>query len=220
MHVTGNSTRDCTDIERNHKTRPPASCHQNSGVNLDTFAKDQRIVSSQYYVSQRFDWSINQSRPCLGLREGSWFSVFLIFKIVWKWRLPHAVRRACLNGNIISSPVVTDAKVFVTTIISTFRRNSHQNWQSGTRTASERWEIDLVKEIRRDVKVGDSLSNLIIEIHRINFRCTHFNSSFRKGLRQHHELMQRIQCCIYALINIARIDRDEYCLFGLWLRIV
>jgi len=156
---------------------------------------------------------MNRSRPCLGLREGSWF-----FKIVWKWRLPHAVRRACLNGNIISSPVVTDAKVFVTTIIGTFRHKSHQNWQSGTRTASERWEIDLVKKIRRDVKVGDSLSNLIIEIHRINFRCTHFSSSFRKGLRQHHELMQRIQSCIYALINIARIARDEYCLFGLWLR--
>jgi len=57
-----------------------------------------------------------------------------------------------------------------------------------------------------------------IEIHRINFRCTHFSSSFRKWLRQHYELMQRIQCCIYALINIARIARNEYCLFGLWLR--
>jgi len=128
------------------------------------------------------------------------------------------VRRACLNGNIISNPVVTDAKVFVTTIIGIFRRNSHQNWQSGTRTASESWEIDLVEEVRRDVKVSDSLSNLIIEIHRINFWCTHFSSSFRKGLRQHHELIQRIQCCIYALINIARIARDEYCLFGFWLR--
>jgi len=28
-----------------------------------------------------------------------------------------------------SNPVVTDAKVFVTIIIGTFRRNSHQNWQ-------------------------------------------------------------------------------------------
>jgi len=35
-------------------------------------------------------------------------------------------------------PVVTDAKVFVTIIIGTFRRNSRQNWQSGMRTASER----------------------------------------------------------------------------------
>jgi hypothetical protein len=53
VHVAGNSTRDCTDIERNRKTRPPTSCHQNSGANLDTFAKDQRLVSSQYYVSQK-----------------------------------------------------------------------------------------------------------------------------------------------------------------------
>ena len=75
-----------------------------------------------------------------------------------------------------------------------------------------------MKEIRRDVKVGDSLSNLIIEIHQIKFQCTHFSSSFRKGLRQHHELMQRIQCCIYTLINIVRIVRDEYYLFGLRLR--
>ena len=75
------------------------------------------------------------------------------------------MRRACLNGNIISNPVIIVAKVFLTTIIGTFRRNNHQNWQSVTRTASERWEIDLVKEIWRDVKVGDSLSNLIIEIH-------------------------------------------------------
>ena len=43
-------------------------------------------------------------------------------------------------------------------------------------------------------------------------------AAFEKGLRQYHELMQRIQCCSYALINIARIVRDEYCLFGLWLR--
>ena len=128
------------------------------------------------------------------------------------------MRRACLNGNIISSPVVTDAKVFVTTIIGIFQCISRQNWQSVTRTASERWDIDLVKEIRRDVDVSYSLGNLIIEIRRIKFRCTHFSSSFRKGLRQHHELMQRIQCCLYALINIARIARDEYCLFGLWLR--
>jgi len=97
-------------------------------------------------------------------------------------------------------------------------RNSHQNWQSFTKTVSERWETDLVKEIRRDVKVGGSLSNLIIEIHWIKFRCTHFSSSFQNGLRQHHELIERIQCCIYAFINIARIGRDEYCLFGLWLR--
>jgi len=30
----------------------------------------------------------------------------------------------CLNGNIISNPIVTDTKVFVTTIIGTFRRKS------------------------------------------------------------------------------------------------
>jgi len=97
-----------------------------------------------------------------------------------------------------------------------FQTYSRQNWQPGTRTASKRWEIDLVKEIRRGVKVGDSLSSLIIEVHRIKFWCTHLSSSFRKGLRQYHELMQRIKCCIDALINIARIIRVEYCL-GLWL---
>ena len=74
-----------------------------------------------------------------------------------------------------------------------------------------------MKEIGRDIKVGNSLINLIIEIYHIRFRCTLFSSSFRKGLRQYHEIMQRIQCCIYALIDIARIVRDEYCLFGLWL---
>jgi len=128
------------------------------------------------------------------------------------------VRRACQKGNIIRNPVVTDAKVFVITVISTFRRDSRQKWQSITKTAREKSEIDLVKGIRRDVKVGDSVSNLDIEIHRIRFRCTHFSSSFRKGLRQYHKLMQRTQCCIYALIVITKIVRDEYCLFGLWLR--
>jgi len=128
------------------------------------------------------------------------------------------VRRACQKGNIIKNPVVTDAKVFVITVISTFRRDSRQKWQSITKTAREKSEIDHVKGIRRDVKVGDSVSNLDIEIHRIRFRCTHFSSSFRKGLRQYHKLMQRTQCCIYALIVITKIVRDEYCLFGLWLR--
>ena len=128
------------------------------------------------------------------------------------------MRRACQKGNIIRNPVVTDAKVFVITVISTFRRDSRQKWQSITKTAREKSEIDLVKGIRRDVKVGDSVSNLDIEIHRIRFRCTHFSSSFRKGLRQYHKLMQRTQCCIYALIVITKIVRDEYCLFGLWLR--
>ena len=52
VHVAGNSTRDCTDIERNRKTRPPTSCHQNSGPNLETFAKEQSLVSSQYFASQ------------------------------------------------------------------------------------------------------------------------------------------------------------------------
>jgi len=62
----------------------------------------------------------------------------MIFQNSLKMTAAHAVRRAYLNGNIISNPVVTDAKVFVTTIIGTFRRNSHQNWQSVLRTASER----------------------------------------------------------------------------------
>jgi len=53
VHAAGNSTRDCTDIERYRKTRPSTSCHQNSGANLDTCAKDQRLVSLQYYVSQK-----------------------------------------------------------------------------------------------------------------------------------------------------------------------
>jgi len=30
------------------------------------------------------------------------------------------MRRACLKGNIISNPVVTDTKVFVTTVIGIF----------------------------------------------------------------------------------------------------
>jgi len=51
-HVAGNGARDCTDIEQYRKTRPPTSCHQNSGANLDTFAKEQILVSSQYFVSQ------------------------------------------------------------------------------------------------------------------------------------------------------------------------
>jgi len=126
------------------------------------------------------------SRCALKQHDQRW-----LFKIVWTWRLPHAVRRACLKCNIISDPVVTDTKVFVTTIIGTFRRNSRQNWQSVTRTASETWEIELVKEISRDVKLGDSLINLIIEIHRIKFRCTTSSSSFRKGRRQNDKLMQR-----------------------------
>ena len=55
VHVAENSTRDCTDIERNRKTRPPTSCHQISGANLDTFAKDQRLDSSQYMSVKKFD---------------------------------------------------------------------------------------------------------------------------------------------------------------------
>ena len=51
VHVAGNSARDCTDIELNRKTRPPTSCHQNLEANLDTFAKEQSLVSSQYLVS-------------------------------------------------------------------------------------------------------------------------------------------------------------------------
>ena len=88
--------------------------------------------------------------------------------------------------NIISNPVVTDAKVFFTTIIGAITRVSCQKWQSITRTASKRGEIDLVKQIRRDVKMGNSLINLIIEIHWVRFRCTtNFSNSFRKGLRQY-----------------------------------
>jgi len=200
-------TRLYVQILKIYKSPLITSCHQNSRANLDMFAKEQRLVSSLYFVSQKFNWRVDRSRPCLGFKGGSW-----LFQIVWRWLLPHAVRRACLKGN----PVVTDTKVFVTTIISNFKRNSRKTWQSVARIASERWEIDLVKERRRDVKVGDSLSNLIIEIHLIRFWCTRFSSSTRKGLRQYHELMQRIQCCIYALINMARIG-DEYCLFGLWL---
>ena len=33
--------------------RPPACCHQISRANLDTFAKKQCLVSSQYFVSQK-----------------------------------------------------------------------------------------------------------------------------------------------------------------------
>jgi len=53
VHVGSNSACDCTDTERYRKTRPPTSCYQNSGANLDTFAKKQRLVSSQYYVNQK-----------------------------------------------------------------------------------------------------------------------------------------------------------------------
>jgi len=165
VHVAGNSARICRDIEGCRKTQLPINCHQNSGANLDTFAQEQSLVSSQYFVSEKCVWSVDRRKQYLGLREGSWLR---LLKIVWKWWLPHAVRRVCPTGNIMGNLVVNDATVFVTTINGTFRRNSRQNWQSVSKTASERWEIDLMKEIRRDVKVvGDYLSDLILEIHRI-----------------------------------------------------
>ena len=69
----------------------------------------------------------------------------------------HTPREERVKCNIISNPVVNDAKVFFTTIIGAITRVCRQKWQSVTRTASKRGEIDLVKQIRRDVKVGNFL---------------------------------------------------------------
>jgi len=75
VHVAGNnSTRDCTDIERNRKTRPPTSCHQNSGANLDTFAKEQSLVNSQYFVSQNLIEVLIGADHVLGLEREADFS--------------------------------------------------------------------------------------------------------------------------------------------------
>ena len=49
MHVAGYNKRDCTDIERNRKTRLPTYCQQNSGVNLVTFVNEQSLVSSHHF---------------------------------------------------------------------------------------------------------------------------------------------------------------------------
>ena len=61
----------------------------------------------------------------------------------------------------------------------------------------------------------DSFSNLIIET--IGSDSDVLNSAAAFEMGWDHELMQRIQCCIYALINITRIAIDEYCSFGLWM---
>ena len=74
VHVAVNSARDCTDIERNCKTRLPTSCHQNSGANLDTFAKEQSLVSSQYVVSQNLIEVLIGADHVLGLEREADFS--------------------------------------------------------------------------------------------------------------------------------------------------
>ena len=74
VHVAGNSARDCTDIERNRETRPPTSCHQNSGANLDTFAKEQSLVSSQYFVNQNLIEVLIGAEHVLGLEREADFS--------------------------------------------------------------------------------------------------------------------------------------------------
>ena len=61
----------------------------------------------------------------------------------------------------------------------------------------------------------DSFSNLIIETIGSDFDVLNSAAAFEMGWD--HELMQRIQCCIYALINNTRIAIDEYCSFGLWM---
>jgi len=89
VHVAGNSARDCTDIEQYLKTRPPTSCHQNSGANFDTFAKDRRLVSSQHYVSQ------NES-----LTEGWFFRLWIPRKICGKiMQTWYALRCASVSRN-------------------------------------------------------------------------------------------------------------------------
>jgi len=62
------------DIERNRKTRPPTSCHQNLGANLDTFAKEQSPVSSQYFVSQNLIEVLIGADHVLGLEREAEFS--------------------------------------------------------------------------------------------------------------------------------------------------
>jgi len=77
VHVAGNSARDCTDIERNRKTRSPTSCYQNSGANLDTFAKEQSLVSSQYFVSQNLSEVSIGVDHVLGLEREADFSIII-----------------------------------------------------------------------------------------------------------------------------------------------
>jgi len=93
VHEAGNSARDCSDIERYRKTRPPTSCRQDSGIESWYVCQGAESCKLAILRQSKFDWSIDRSRPCLGLRDGNW-----LFKIVWKWRLPHAVTRACLKG--------------------------------------------------------------------------------------------------------------------------
>ena len=156
----------------------PLSATKRREANLDTFANKHSRVSSKYFISQGFAWNVLWADHVLGLgREADFLKTWK----GWQRQLPHAARKVRLKGNIMSNLVVTDARVFVTTFVGTLRCNSRQNWQSLTRIASERWETDLVKEIRRNIKVVDFLSNLMIEINRIRFRCTHFSSRFQKG---------------------------------------
>jgi len=74
VHVAGNSARDCTDIEQYRKTRPPTSCHQNSVAKFDTFAKEQSLVSSQYFVNQNLIEVLIGAEHVLGLEREADFS--------------------------------------------------------------------------------------------------------------------------------------------------
>jgi len=74
MHIAGKSARDCTEIERNRKTRPHTSCHQNSGANLDTCVKEQSLVSSQYFFSQNLIEVLLGADHVLGLEREADFS--------------------------------------------------------------------------------------------------------------------------------------------------
>jgi len=65
--LAGNRARDRTDMEQYRKTRPPTSCHQNSGANLDTFAKEQSLVSSRHFVSQNLIEVLIEADHVLGL---------------------------------------------------------------------------------------------------------------------------------------------------------
>jgi len=74
VHIAGNNARDCTDIEQYRKTRSPTSCHYNSGANLDTFAKEPSLVSSQYFVSQNLIEVLIGADHVLGLEREADFS--------------------------------------------------------------------------------------------------------------------------------------------------
>jgi len=70
VHAAGNSA----DIEQYRKTRLDTSCHQNSGTNLDTFAKEQSLVSSQCFVSQNLNEVLIRADHVLGLEREADFS--------------------------------------------------------------------------------------------------------------------------------------------------